>query len=56
VSLFPNWIGSEQVREIQWMPNDRDGMDLMLSAQRISSRGGTVTNRLIWRRVEDWDD
>jgi hypothetical protein len=56
VSLFPNWIGSDQVREMQWVPNDRDGLDLMLSAQRPSSRGGTVTNRLLWRRLEYWDD
>jgi hypothetical protein len=55
VSLFPNWIGSDQVREIKWVPNDQDGRDLELSAQRIASRGGTVTNRLLWRRLEDWD-
>lgn len=53
VSLFPNWIGSEQVREIKWVPNNRKGQDLELSAQRKSSRGGTVTNRLVWRRLRD---
>jgi hypothetical protein len=55
VSLFPNWIGSDQVREIKWVPNDKGGQDLVLSAQRTSSRGGAVTNRLVWRRLQDWD-
>lgn len=56
VSLFPNWIGTDQVREMEWAQNDRGGHDLLLSAQSISSKGEIVTNHLIWRRLEDWDD
>jgi hypothetical protein len=55
MSLFPNWIGSEQIRKITWVPNDRNGRDLELSAQRKSSRGGNVTNRLVWRRLQYWE-
>lgn len=55
VSLFPNWIGTDQIREMEWAPNDRGGHDLLLSAQSTSSKGEIVTNHLIWRRLEDWD-
>lgn len=55
VSLFPNWIGTDQIREMQWAPNDRGGHDLVLSAQSTSSKEEIVTNRLIWRRLEDLD-
>jgi hypothetical protein len=54
VSLFPNWIGTVQIREMEWAPNDRGGQDLLLSAQSTSRKGEIVTNRLIWRRLEDW--
>lgn len=56
VSLFPNWIGTDQVRDLQWTPNAHGGHDLLLSAQSTSRKGETITNRLIWRRLEDWDD
>lgn len=56
VSLFPNWIGTDQVREMQWAPNDRGGRDLLLSAESTSSKGEIVVNHLIWRRLEYWDD
>lgn len=56
VSLFPNWIGTDQVREVGWAPNAHGGKDLLLSAESTSRKGETVTNRLIWRRLEDWDD
>ncbi len=55
VSLFPNWIGTEQVREMQWARNNRGGHDLLLSAKSTSRKGEIVTNRLIWRRLDDWD-
>ncbi|MEX1038124.1 MAG: lipocalin-like domain-containing protein [Acidimicrobiia bacterium] len=54
MSLFPNWIGTDQVREMEWAPNNNGGTDLILAAASTSSRGETVTNRLIWRRLEDW--
>ncbi len=54
VSLFPNWIGTDQVREMQWASNEGGGQDLLLSAQSTSSKGEAVSNRLVWRRLEDW--
>lgn len=55
VSLFPNWIGTDQIREMEWAPNDNGGQDLMLSAQSTSRKGEIVTNHLIWRRLEETD-
>ena len=45
-SLFPDWIGADQIRLISW-----DGDDLVLSTPEERSAGGrTVVNRLRWRR------
>jgi hypothetical protein len=46
VSLFPDWVGEDQVRLIDWV----DG-DLVLSTPPEASAGGrTVVNRLQWTR------
>lgn len=54
VSLFPNWIGTEQVRQIKWKSNESGGTDLILSAAVTQRDGRVVTNRLVWRRLQDW--
>jgi hypothetical protein len=46
-SLFPNWIGTDLVREVSWQ-----GDDLVLTALPETTRTGkTVVNRLFWRRA-----
>jgi hypothetical protein len=46
-ALFPNWIGTELVREVSW-----DGANLVLTAQpEVSRTGKTIVNRLFWRRA-----
>lgn len=54
VSLYPNWIGSDQHRKMEWIPNNAGGNDLILSAAYTDSKGENVFNRLQWRRLEDW--
>lgn len=45
-SLFPDWVGDDQVRLIGW-----EGDDLVLSTHpQQTSSGRTVINRLRWRR------
>lgn len=45
-ALFPDWVGEEQVRLVEW-----DGDDLILATLPETSVGGrTVVNRLRWRR------
>ncbi|MBT8200470.1 MAG: lipocalin-like domain-containing protein [Acidimicrobiia bacterium] len=51
MSLFPNWIGTDQVRMVAILENG----DLELSTPPETSRSGqTVVNRLRWRRHESW--
>ncbi|MEX2279516.1 MAG: lipocalin-like domain-containing protein [Acidimicrobiia bacterium] len=46
VSLFPDWVGDEQIRMIGW----QDG-DLVLSTEpHTTPSGRVVVNRLQWRR------
>ncbi len=54
VSLFPNWLGTQQVRKITWQPNDAGGNDLILSASSQTKDNKRVENRLRWRRLDDW--
>jgi hypothetical protein len=54
MSLYPNWIGSDQRRHVEWRENETGGNDLILSAAYVDSKGETVLNRLRWRRLEDW--
>lgn len=46
LSLFPDWVGDDQVRLIDWVEDD-----LVLSTPPAISHGGrTIVNRLRWRR------
>lgn len=45
--LFPDWIGTDLVREVSW-----DDEQLVLTAvPDITSTGKAVVNRLVWRRA-----
>jgi hypothetical protein len=56
VSLFPNWVGGEQARRIEWVTNEAGGVDLELSTPPEPTDGGrTAVNRLRWRRVDNGD-
>jgi hypothetical protein len=46
VSLFPNWLGTAQLRY-----HERKGDMLTLRTPPISSGGGTVAVQLIWKKV-----
>ncbi len=47
VSLLPNWVGRDQIRNIRWV-----GEDLELSSDPEQGRSGVpIVNRLLWRRV-----
>ena len=49
LSLFPNWIGTKQLRHIEVLDNG----DMVLSTPEETSRSGkTVTNRLWWRPIQ----
>jgi hypothetical protein len=46
-ALFPNWVGTDLVREVSWQ-----GDDLVLTAlPETTSSGRTVVNRLFWTRA-----
>ena len=47
LSLFPNWVDSEQRREIAW-----DGDHLVLSTQPIAAAGPAAVHRLVWERAQ----
>ncbi len=47
VSLFPNWVGQDQVRVIEELEGDR----LTLRAQPMLIAGKVGTGYLIWKRV-----
>lgn len=47
LSLMPNWVGGDQVRNVDW-----EGDDLILTTDPEPGRSGEViTNRLRWRRL-----
>lgn len=47
VSLLPNWVGTDEVRQVGWI----DG-DLELSTLPAVGRSGVeIVNRLRWRRI-----
>lgn len=47
VSLFPDWVGDDQIRQIGWT----DEGDLVLSTLPAQTAAGrTVINRLRWRK------
>ena len=46
-ALFPNWIGTDLVREVSW-----DGDSLVLTGvPETSASGKVVVNRLFWERA-----
>ena len=56
VSLFPNWVGGEQVRTITWIENENGGYDLELATPPEPTEGGRkAVNRLRWRRTDNGD-
>lgn len=46
MSLFPNWIGGEQRRQIEW-----EGDRLVLSTPPIATGGAALLHRLVWERA-----
>ncbi len=51
LSLFPNWVGSDQQR---WVELSRDR--LTLSASPLLLAGKQQVPRLVWERVDPWPD
>ena len=51
LSLFPNWIGSDQERWVE-LAGDR----LTLSASPLLLAGQQQVPRLVWQRVDPWPD
>jgi hypothetical protein len=49
LSLFPNWVGSDQERWVE-LAGDR----LTLSASPLLLAGKLQVPRLVWERVEPW--
>jgi hypothetical protein len=46
LSLFPNWVGSEQRRDIAW-----EGDRLVLSTPPMPFGGAPTVHRLVWERT-----
>jgi Lipocalin-like domain len=51
LSLFPNWVGSDQERWVE-LAGDR----LTLSASPLLLAGTRQVPRLVWERVDPWPD
>lgn len=52
VSLMPDWVGSDEVRFIEWLDNEAGTQDLVLSTPPTQTDSGrTAVNRLRWRRI-----
>jgi Lipocalin-like domain len=51
LSLFPNWVGSDQQRWVE-LAGDR----LTLSASPLLLAGKQQVPRLVWERVDPWPD
>ncbi len=49
LSLFPNWIGTDQVRHITMT---EDGDMVLSTPPSVSRSGKTVVSRLRWRRLD----
>jgi Lipocalin-like domain len=56
VSLYPNWLGGEQTRDVNWVDGPNGENDLVLSALDHHPNGTEVFNRLRWRRIENWNE
>jgi hypothetical protein len=48
-SIYPNWLGGTQVREISF-----EGEHLILTTPPQKTRRGTQNSRVIWRRPNAW--
>lgn len=48
MSLYPNWVGTRQVRHIRWSP---DGATLELSTDPVTMQQGRAVQRLTWQRL-----
>ena len=51
LSLFPNWVGTDQQRSVE-LSGDR----LILSASPLLLAGKQQLPRLVWQRVDPWPD
>ena len=55
MSLFPNWVGTEQRRHVTL---SADGCELVLEADPFLLRGRVARRPVTWRRIEgaipDW--
>ncbi len=52
LSLFPDWVGGTQVRQIEWITNSNDSVDLELSTPHAPQERSAV-NRLRWHRITE---
>ncbi len=50
LSLFPDWVGGTQVRQITWITNGNGSIDLELSTPHAPDERSAV-NRLRWHRI-----
>lgn len=50
LSLFPNWVGTDLIRQVEW----EDGR-LVLVATVNRPDGATAVNKLVWERAEPTD-
>ena len=49
---MPNWVGSDEVRFIEWLDNEAGTQDLVLSTPPTQTDSGrTAVNRLRWKRI-----
>jgi lipocalin-like protein len=46
-ALFPNWIGTDLVRQVSW----QEGNLVLTALPEVSRSGKTIVNRLFWRRA-----
>ncbi len=52
LSLFPDWVGGTQVRQITWLTNEDGSIDLELSTPHAPDERSAV-NRLRWHRITE---
>jgi len=52
LSLFPDWVGGTQIRQITWLTNEDGSIDLVLSTPHAPEERSAV-NRLRWHRVTE---
>lgn len=52
LSLFPDWVGGTQIRNIEWFTNEDGTVDLELSTAHEPDERSAV-NRLRWHRITE---